>query len=74
MHGGHKLADLFFACIHGRQDIAPLLTEFRQELSSQMMDEKEMNVWDMKDMGIAASQRILSSSDPLQLLKDLSQV
>lgn len=32
-----------------------------------------MQVWDLKDLGIQASQRIAQASDPLRLLTDISQ-
>ena len=32
-----------------------------------------MQVWDLKDLGIQATQRIAQASDPLRLLTDISQ-
>lgn len=32
-----------------------------------------VQVWDLKDLGLQASQRILQASDPLRLLTDISQ-
>ena len=32
-----------------------------------------MQVWDLKDLGLQASQRIVQASDPLRLLTDISQ-
>ena len=32
-----------------------------------------LQVWDLKDLGLQASQRIAQASDPLRLLKDISQ-
>jgi len=33
----------------------------------------QVNVWDMKDLGFQASQRILSAPDPLRMLREISQ-
>ncbi len=32
-----------------------------------------VQVWDLKDLGLQASQRIVQASDPLRLLTDISQ-
>lgn len=32
-----------------------------------------LQVWDLKDLGLQASQRIVQASDPLRLLTDISQ-
>lgn len=33
-----------------------------------------LQVWDLKDLGLQAVQRVSSSSDPLRLLMEVSQV
>lgn len=53
---------------HLRQE---LLT-FRDHLLSSD-DEDTLKVWDLRDSGLQATQRILSASDPLSLLVEISQ-
>mmetsp|Transcript_11957 Transcript_11957/g.33653 ORF Transcript_11957/g.33653 Transcript_11957/m.33653 type:complete len:1727 (-) Transcript_11957:508-5688(-) len=36
-------------------------------------EEETLKVWDLKDLGLQAVQRVASSSDPLRLLADISQ-
>ena len=33
----------------------------------------QVNVWDMKDLGYQASQRIIAAKDPLRMLREISQ-
>ncbi|KAG2487497.1 hypothetical protein HYH03_013916 [Edaphochlamys debaryana] len=50
------------------------LLTFRDQLAAgDEGEEKELKVWDLKDVGLAAAQRILGSGDPLALLGEVSQ-
>ncbi|CAD7699991.1 unnamed protein product [Ostreobium quekettii] len=49
------------------------LLTFRDYLESSLSQDTTLKVWDMKDLGLQASQRILQASDPLKLLTEISQ-
>eukprot|EP01113_Clastostelium_recurvatum_P008329 TRINITY_DN1391_c0_g1_i1.p1 TRINITY_DN1391_c0_g1~~TRINITY_DN1391_c0_g1_i1.p1 ORF type:complete len:1486 (+),score=528.58 TRINITY_DN1391_c0_g1_i1:428-4885(+) len=49
------------------------LHSFRQFLSEQNQDFDQLKVWDLKNLGVQASQRILAASDPLRAMRDISQ-
>eukprot|EP00850_Spirogloea_muscicola_P001842 SM000007S20802 [mRNA] locus=s7:271985:281468:- [translate_table: standard] len=51
---------------------AELLT-FRDHLMSIDDISEKVNVWDIKDLGLQASQRIAVAADPLQLMQEMNQ-
>eukprot|EP00850_Spirogloea_muscicola_P001151 SM000004S15021 [mRNA] locus=s4:854375:863925:+ [translate_table: standard] len=51
---------------------AELLT-FRDHLMSSDDISEKVNVWDIKDLGLQASQRIALAADPLQLMQEMNQ-
>jgi UDP-glucose:glycoprotein glucosyltransferase len=54
--------------------LAPELTSFRDHLvAMDSEDEATLKVWDIKDLGLQATQRIALASDPLQMMVDISQ-
>jgi hypothetical protein len=50
------------------------LDQFRADLLSRADDTKNINVWELKDLGYQAAQRILRASDALQLMREMAQV
>ena len=55
-------------------DLTPDLTSFRDHLvAMDSKDEATLKVWDIKDLGLQATQRIALASDPLQMMVDISQ-
>jgi len=49
------------------------LKAFREELLKRQESEVKPKVWNMKNLGFQASQRILTAADPLVLMRDMSQ-
>ncbi|GIL48985.1 hypothetical protein Vafri_5482 [Volvox africanus] len=56
-----------------RPQLRQELLTFRDQLRAADDDEAALKVWDLRDVGLQATQRILGSSDPLALLAELSQ-
>ncbi|EFJ45735.1 hypothetical protein VOLCADRAFT_105823 [Volvox carteri f. nagariensis] len=57
-----------------RPDLRSELLTFRDQLLAADDEESaELKVWDLRDVGLQATQRILGSSDPLALLAEISQ-
>ncbi|GLI71786.1 hypothetical protein VaNZ11_017131 [Volvox africanus] len=56
-----------------RPQLRQELLTFRDQLLAADDDESALKVWDLRDVGLQATQRILGSSDPLALLTELSQ-
>jgi UDP-glucose:glycoprotein glucosyltransferase len=48
------------------------LDTFRDHLLSNANQEATLKVWDLKDLGLQATQRIASGAEPLRLLVDIS--
>ena len=64
--------------LQGREVALPEPAQFTQGLemwtASQSFEAAaELQVWDLKDLGVQAAQRISQAADPLKLLADISQ-
>jgi hypothetical protein len=57
----------------GDKEHAEQLKAFQTALLSDQAANADIKVWDMKDLGIAAAQSIVSADEPLARLQDLSQ-
>ena len=49
------------------------LLTFRDRLLASASSDPSLNVWDLKDLGLQATQRVISASDPLHLLGEVAQ-
>jgi len=56
-----------------RPKLTAELATFKSFLLSSKEQFEDLKVWDLKDLGYQASQRILSASNPLKLLREISQ-
>ncbi|GIM08138.1 hypothetical protein Vretimale_12173, partial [Volvox reticuliferus] len=56
-----------------RPQLRQELLTFRDQLLAADDEESTLKVWDLRDVGLQATQRILGSADPLALLAELSQ-
>lgn len=56
-----------------RPNLRQELLTFRDTLASSSDDEGSVKVWQLKDVGLQAAQRVASASEPLALLTDISQ-
>ncbi|KAJ9516758.1 hypothetical protein QJQ45_027182 [Haematococcus lacustris] len=69
---GEQAGFLFDTLVQRLPSARQELLTFRDHLLSS--DEEEaVKVWDLKDMGLQATQRIMQAADPLALLTELSQ-
>jgi len=64
----------FMVLIGRREELMEDLTAFRDTLREDVLrsDSTELKVWNLKDIGIQASQRVMSAEEPLRLIRDLS--
>jgi UDP-glucose:glycoprotein glucosyltransferase len=53
--------------------LTPELTSFRDHLVAMDSKDEALKVWDIKDLGLQATQRIALANDPLQMMVDISQ-
>ncbi|KAK9839732.1 hypothetical protein WJX84_005510 [Apatococcus fuscideae] len=67
--GGFDFERLIERKPHLRQE---LLT-FRDQLVASTSEEQTLKVWDLKDLGLQAVQRIVKAADPLRMLVEVSQ-
>ncbi len=49
------------------------LTSFRHYLVGKTAEDETLKIWDIKDLGLQATQRILLADDPFQMMMDISQ-
>lgn len=56
-----------------KPELASQLEKMKEELLGESSKEAELNAWDLKEIGLQATQSIVNSKDPLALLKDMSQ-
>ena len=49
------------------------LTSFHNYLVGADVEEEALKIWDIRDLGLQATQRILLADDPLQMMMDISQ-
>ena len=54
-------------------DLTAELTSFRDHLIAMDSSDEPLKVWDIKDLGLQAAQRIALAGDPLQMMVDISQ-
>lgn len=54
-------------------DIADGLAKFKESLLASSQEDAKVNVWDMNNLGLAAAQKIMRSSKPFELLREISQ-
>ena len=64
--------------LQGREVALPEPAQFTQGLEMWTATQgfgaaTELQVWDLKDLGVQAAQRISQAADPLKLLADISQ-
>lgn len=68
------IGGFFFARLLQRKPhLESELRRLRGELLNDTETAEKMNVWDIKDIGVQATQRIARSAEPLQLLSAMSQ-
>ena len=65
---------VFSRLVARRPELSAELATFRDALlsASSADDGASLKVWDMKDLGVQAAQRIAAASDPLRLLQDVA--
>eukprot|EP01116_Phalansterium_solitarium_P000089 TRINITY_DN10057_c0_g1_i1.p1 TRINITY_DN10057_c0_g1~~TRINITY_DN10057_c0_g1_i1.p1 ORF type:complete len:1540 (+),score=753.29 TRINITY_DN10057_c0_g1_i1:74-4693(+) len=56
-----------------KPELAAELSNFRSFLSSQNEQFEDLKVWNIKDLGFLAAQRVAGSSHPLRLMREISQ-
>ena len=54
-------------------DLTPELTSFRDHLAAMDSREETLKVWDIKELGLQATQRVVDADDPLQMMVDVTQ-
>ena len=54
-------------------DLTPELTSFRDHLAAMDSREETLKVWDIKELGLQATQRVTGADDPLQMMVDVTQ-
>lgn len=63
----------FSKLIRRKPGLRQELVTFRDNLLASSSQEQALKVWDLKDLGLQATQRIAAASDPLHLLREVSQ-
>lgn len=63
----------FAALVRRRPALRQEILTFRDHLLAAASQEQALKVWDLKDLGLQAAQRVVSASDPLHLLGEVAQ-
>lgn len=63
----------FDVLVARRPHLREELLTFKASLESTLSGDEGLKVWEMKDLGLQASQRILQAADPLSLMVEISQ-
>lgn len=67
------MARAYAKMFHAYLPISPMPNLYFECLSALCACNVRMQVWELKDIGLRATQRITQAADPLRLLADISQ-
>ena len=69
-----EVGGFYFATLAKRRpELQPKLSDLRETVTAAEGDASSLKVWAMQDLGLQASQRVLSSKTPLSTLADICQ-
>ena len=72
--GPEEVSGINFATlVRRRPALRQEILTFRDHLLAAASQEQALKVWDLKDLGLQAAQRVVSASDPLHLLGEVAQ-